>query len=146
MKKSGKINTAPRGISFLYEPRPAPGRTPCGKCDSGHVVWTGNQRVYHFECSRKECDWTSKPLTTGNGKGTRKPVKLRSLAELRPALVPEIVRPAKQMNFKPWTDVSFISETATTITIRHRDGEILTVPKNFATKKLRQLHARWCES
>jgi hypothetical protein len=99
---------------FFYKPKPAFGRTPCPKCEKGHTVWTGTATVYHFECSRKRCNWTTKPLGTGNGPKKAKfvPVKLP---------VPKY-HPQK-------FDESFISETKKTITIRHRDGEILTISK-----------------
>lgn len=51
----------------------------------------------------------------------------RRLVEIRPDLCPDILRPASRKS-EPF-DYSFVSETPTTITIRHRDGEILTVPK-----------------
>lgn len=51
------------------------------------------------------------------------------LCEYRPDLVPEQLKPdwARQKPAK--FDPSFISETKTTITIRHRDGEILKLKK-----------------
>jgi len=129
MAKSDKINKAPKGKSFMYEPKPEPARTPCPKCERGHVVWIGTQQRYHFECSLKKCDWISNPLTTGNG-----PKRLKH--------TPKALPKPKIQNVK--FDESFISETKTTITIRHRDGEILTIPKNFRNAAQRKHHARHC--
>lgn len=64
----------------------------------------------------------------------RKKFRPLPLCEYRPELVPESLR--ENFKYPKWTDVSFISETPTTITIRHRDGEILTIPKRTPKRRV----------
>lgn len=63
----------------------------------------------------------------------RKKFRPLPLREYRPDMVPESLR--ENFKYPKWDDVSFISETSTTITIRHRDGEILTIPKRQPRKR-----------
>lgn len=51
------------------------------------------------------------------------------LCEYRPDLVPEQLKPDRARQKPTKFDVSFISETKTTITIRHRNGKTLTIKK-----------------
>lgn len=62
-KDSGKIGVeAIGGVSFMYQPRPEPGRTPCQrKGCKGHVVWVEESGAHHFICSIS-CGWNSKGL------------------------------------------------------------------------------------
>lgn len=64
------------------------------------------------------------------GREQFRPLPLR---EFRPDLVPESLR--KEVHYSKWDDNSFVSETPTHLTIRHRDGEILTIPKRQPRKR-----------
>jgi|SRR5262245_11464217 len=58
---TGKINKAPQGGWFLYEPPPRPGRTPCPGCERGHILTFRVPKTsdFRFECSERGCDWQS---------------------------------------------------------------------------------------
>jgi hypothetical protein len=121
MAKSDKITKAPSGVSFYYEPQPEPQRTPCPGCGKGHVVWNGTDIRYTFICTG-ECGWQCPDPPV------RKEERPQSLREFQPSLVPEQLRPDSAMSY-PKADPAFVSETETTMTIRRRNGEILTIDK-----------------
>ena len=85
-KKQKRINTAPSGISFMYEPKPEAKPMKCPGCGKGHVTMskggfpTCNEGSV-FTCSKK-CGWKSpsgnfkhKPTPKQTLWPKRKPVK-----------------------------------------------------------------------
>lgn len=91
MPKAKKINTAPKGISFMYEPRTTtPERTRCPQCVKNRVRKPGYTRLHgtfmqgYFDCTRRDCNWTTAP----SGKKRERFVP-KTLAEIRGEIDPK---------------------------------------------------------
>lgn len=66
-KKGTKITAeAIGGISFLYTPQPAQGRTPCITGCGGHIIRHDDKPEHingYYTCDNSKCKWISIPLS-----------------------------------------------------------------------------------